>query len=195
VRIAYPESLCLSRLQRCGRAGRSRADPVYFDNAHYLGAGEGGKKPYRLLADALAKSKRAAIAQLVSRGKEELVLIRPYKNGLIMHSLYYANEVRDFGQIPKGDNVKLSDSELTLGANLIEQMSEDEFKPEKFEDEYRIRVLAMLDEKSKGQEIKPAPTQERRGQVIDLMQALKQSLEKARPKKKAAVGQKKRERA
>jgi DNA end-binding protein Ku len=109
----------------------STIDPVYFDSAHYMGAGQGGEKPYRLLADALAKSKRAAIAQLVSRGKEELVLIRPYKNGLIMHSLYYANEVRDFGQISKGENVKLSDQELILGANLIEQMSEEEFKPRK----------------------------------------------------------------
>jgi DNA end-binding protein Ku len=84
----------------------SKIDPVYFDTAHYMGAGQGGEKPYRLLADALAKSKRAAIAQLVSRGKEELVLIRPYKNGLIMHSMYYANEVRDFGQIAKGEKRK-----------------------------------------------------------------------------------------
>src|SRR5262249_44166865 len=68
----------------------SKIDPVYFESAYYLGAGEGGEKPYRLLADALASSKRAAVAQLVTRGKEQLVLIRPYENGLIMHSLYYA---------------------------------------------------------------------------------------------------------
>jgi DNA end-binding protein Ku len=164
----------------------SKIDPVYFESSYYLGAAQGGEKPYRLLADALAKTKRAAIAQLVSRGKEQLVLIRPYENGLIMHGLYYANEVRDFGQISKGENAKLSDQELTLGANLIDQMS-DEFDPEKYRDEYRIRVLAMLDEKSKGQEITVPPTPEpRRGQVIDLMQALKQSMEQARPKKRAA---------
>jgi DNA end-binding protein Ku len=80
---------------------------------------------------------------------EQLVLIRPYENGLIMHGLFYANEVRDFGQIPKSENVKLSEQELTLGANLIEEMS-DEFDPDKYRDEYRIRVLAMLEEKSKG---------------------------------------------
>ena len=74
---------------------------MYFEDSYYLGAGEGGEKPYRLLADALSKSKRAAIAQLVSRGKEQLVLIRPYENGLIMHSLYYANEVRNFADIAK----------------------------------------------------------------------------------------------
>jgi DNA end-binding protein Ku len=66
-----------------------------------------GEKPYKLLADALAKTNRAAIAQLVSRGKEQLVLIRPVSERLIVHTLYYANEVRNFGEIPKGENVKL----------------------------------------------------------------------------------------
>ena len=96
----------------------SKIDPVYFESAYYLGAGEGGEKPYRLLADALVNSKRAAIAQLVTRGKEQLVLIRPYENGLIMHSLYYANEVRNFAEIAKGENVKLSDEEIELRCRL-----------------------------------------------------------------------------
>ena len=130
----------------------SKIDPVYFEDSYYLGAGEGGEKPYRLLAEALAKSKRAAIAQLVSRGKEQLVLIRPYENGLIMHSLYYVNEVRNFAEITKAENAKLSGEEIDLGAQLIEDMS-DEFKPEKYRDEYRERVQAILEEKSKGQEI------------------------------------------
>jgi DNA end-binding protein Ku len=130
----------------------SKIDPVYFESAYYLGAGEGGEKPYRLLADALAKSNRGAIAQLVTRGKEQLVLIRPYENGLIMHSLYYANEVRNFAEIGKAENVKLSDAEIKLGANLIENMS-DGFNPDKYRDEYRERVQSMLDEKSKGKEI------------------------------------------
>jgi DNA end-binding protein Ku len=173
----------------------SKIDPVYFESSYYLGAAKGGEKPYRLLADALAKTDRAAIAQLVSRGKEQLVLIRPYENGLIMHGLYYANEVRDFGQIPKGENAKLSEQEITLGADLIEQMA-DKFDPEKYRDEYRIRVLSMLDEKSKGREITVTPAPEpRHGQVIDLMQALKESMERARPKKQAAPGQKKRKKA
>jgi hypothetical protein len=91
---------------------------VYFESAYYLGAGEGGEKPYRLLVDVLAKTNRAAIAQLVTRGKEQLMLIRPYENGLIMHSLYYANEVRNFADIAKGENTKLSDAEIDLGADL-----------------------------------------------------------------------------
>jgi len=81
-----------------------------------------GKKRYISRANRpLAKSNRAAIAQLVTRGKEQLALIRPYENGLIMHSLYYANEVRNFADIAKGENMKLSDKEIELGADLIEK--------------------------------------------------------------------------
>jgi DNA end-binding protein Ku len=173
----------------------SKIDPVYFEDSYYLGAGEGGEKPYRLLAEALAKSKRAAIAQLVSRGKEQLVLIRPYENGLIMHSLYYVNEVRNFAEITKAENAKLSGEEIDLGAQLIEDMS-DEFKPEKYRDEYRERIQAMLEEKSKGQEITVAAQEApRHAQIIDLMQALKQSIEKVRPEQKVIPARRKRKAA
>jgi DNA end-binding protein Ku len=170
----------------------SRIDPVYFEGAYYLRAGEGGEKPYRLLVDAMVKSNRAAIAQIVTRGKEQLVLIRPYQNGLIMHSLYYANEVRNFADIAKAANASLSLEEIALGAHLIESMS-DEFAPDKYSDEYRERLQAMLDEKSKGREIPiAAPEAPRHGRIIDLMQALKQSIEKARPKRKATPARRKR---
>ena len=112
-----------------------------------------------------------------------------------MHSLYYAHEVRNFADIAKGENVKLSGQEIELGADLIEDMS-DGFNPEKYRDEYRERVQAMLDEKSKGQEVTiTAPEAPQRAQIIDLMQALKQSIEKAKPKQKAAPTQRKRETA
>ena len=90
------------------------------------------------MADAMAKSGRVAIAELVSRGKEQLVLIRPYRNGLVLHSMYYGNEVRDFKQVPKGENVKVSETELDLGVGLIERLTSEEFKPENYNDEYRI---------------------------------------------------------
>src|SRR5262249_18397315 len=113
------------------------------------------------------------------------------ENGLIMHSLYYANEVRNFADIAKGENTKLSDQEIELGASLIENMS-DGFDPNKYRDE----VQAMLDEKSKGGEITvAAPEAPQRAQIIDLMQALKQSIEKAKPKQKAAPAQRKRKTA
>jgi DNA end-binding protein Ku len=162
-------------------------DPVYFENTHYLGADKGGQKPYRLLADAMAKSGRVAIAELVSRGKEQLVLIRPYRKGLVLHTMYHADEVRDFKDVPKGESVKISEKELELGVGLIDRLTSEEFNPENYKDEYRIRVLGMLDEKSKGKEIvidtAPAP---KRGQVIDIMEALKRSMERVPAKKKPA---------
>ena len=162
----------------------SKIDPVYFEDSYYLGPREGGEKAYRLLADVLAKSNRAAIAQLVTRGKEQLAVIRPYENGLIMHSLFYANEVRNFAEIAKAENVKLTDDEIELGAHLIENMS-DEFNLDKYRDEYRERVQAMLDEKSKGKEITFAPPEApRHGQIIDLMQALKRSIEETGPRQR-----------
>src|SRR5262245_29607019 len=112
-----------------------------------------------------------------------------------MHSLYYANEVRYFADIAKGENVKLSDKETELGADLIEIMSE-RFDREKYGDEYRERVQAMLEEKSKGGEITiAAPEAPRHAQIIDLMQALKQRIEKAKSKQKAAPAQRKRKTA
>ena len=172
-------------------------DPVYFEDTHYLAADKGGEKPYRLLADAMAKSGRVAIAELVSRGKEQLVLIRPYKRGLVLHTMYHADEVRDLKQVPKGENVKVSANELELGVGLIDRLTSDEFNLEKFKDEYRIRVLGMLDEKSKGKEIvidkAAAP---KHGQVIDIMEALKRSMERipARRKPPIAAAAKKKKR-
>ena len=80
----------------------SKIDPVYFESSHYLGTDEGGEKPYRL-SDAMAKTGRAPLAELVTRGKEQLVLLRPYRDGLMMHTMYYANEVRNFADIPKAE--------------------------------------------------------------------------------------------
>jgi DNA end-binding protein Ku len=136
----------------------------------------------------MAKSGRVAIAELVSRGKEQLVLIRPYKKGLVLHTMYHADEVRDFQQVPKGEKVKVSEKELDLGIGLIDRLTSEEFNPENYKDEYRIRVLAMLDEKSKGKEIViDTASAPKRGQVIDIMEALKRSMERVPAKKKPAM--------
>ena len=108
----------------------SLAHPVYFENTHYLSADKGDEKPYRLLADAMAKSGRVAIAELVSRGKEQLVLIRPYRKGLMLHTMYYGDEVRDFNQMPNRPEREISEKELELGVGLIERLTSEEFNPE-----------------------------------------------------------------
>jgi len=99
----------------------------------------------------------------------------------VLHTMYYGNEVRDFKQVPKGENVKISETELELGVGLIDRLTSEEFKSENYKGEYCIRVLGILDEKSKGKEIvigkAPAP---KHGQVFDLMEALKPSMEECR---------------
>jgi DNA end-binding protein Ku len=154
-------------------------DPVYFESSYYLGAEKGSEKPYRLLANALKKTNRIAVAQLVSRGKEELVLIRPFEGGLIMHTSYYADEVRDFEQVPKGDSARVGRQEVNVAEGLIDRLSGNDFDPERYEDEYRVRVLGMLEQKRRGGEITVSeePQEKRRAtQVVDLMQALKESI-------------------
>ena len=153
-------------------------DPIYFEKTYYLGPDKGGEKPYRLLADAMAKSDRVALATFVMRGKESLVLIRPSQDGLMLHTMYFADEVRDFGEIEKGKSVKLREGELQLAERLIDELSHAEFKPEQYHDDYRNRVLDVVNSKVEGKEITAQAPEAQRAQVIDLMDALKQSLAK-----------------
>ncbi len=153
-----------------------RVDPIYFEKTYFLGPDKGGEKAYRLLADAMAKSDRVALAKFVMRGKESLVLIRPSQKGLMLHTMYFADEVRDFGEIDKGESAKIRDGELDLAQRLIDELTREEFKPEQYQDEYRQRVLDLVNSKVEGKEITTATPEAPRAQVIDLMEALKESL-------------------
>ncbi len=151
-------------------------DPIYFEKSYFLGPDKGGEKAYRLLADAMAKSDRVALAKFVMRGKESLVLIRPSQKGLMLHTMYFADEVRDFAEIDKGESAKIRDGELDLAQRLIDELTHEEFKPEQYQDEYRQRVLDLVNSKVEGKEITTATPEAPRAQVIDLMEALKESL-------------------
>ncbi|HWO40583.1 MAG TPA: Ku protein [Candidatus Eisenbacteria bacterium] len=161
-----------------------KVDPVYFERAYYLGADKGGEKAYRLLTAAMEKAGKVALAQFVMRGKENLVLVRSSQNGLMMHTMYYADEVRNFEEIAKGESAKITDAETNLAIRLIDELSSDEFDPSQFEDAYRDRLLQLIQKKAEGQEITVAEPETRRAQVIDLMSALKESLEKKVPREK-----------
>jgi DNA end-binding protein Ku len=156
----------------------SQVDPVYFDKGYYLGPDKGGEKAYQLLADAMERSRRVALAQFVMRGKSHLVLIRSLKGGLMLHTMYYADEVRDFSEVDKGQPVRVREGEMDLAVRLIEELSSTDFKPEKYQDSYRTKVLELVDQKVEGKEITPVAPETQRGQVIDLMEALKQSLDR-----------------
>ena len=164
-------------------------DPVFFDKAYYLGPDKGGAKPYALLARALKETGRCAIGRWAARGKQYIVLIRPVDTGLVeglvMQQLMYATEVRSINDldIPKTD---VRPAELKLAQQLIEQQTADKFDPAAYTDDVRSRIEAAIQKKVEGQEITTAEAPAAEGaQVIDLMEALRQSLEK-KPAKQVA---------
>ena len=158
-------------------------DPVYFDKAYYLAPDKGGAKPYALLTRALRESKRCALGRWAARGKQYIVMIRAVDDGLVMQQLLYAGEVRSIKdiEIPK---TEVRDAELKLAQQLIEQQAVDKFDPSAYTDEVRDRVEVAIQKKVEGQEITMAAAPEQGAQVIDLMEALRASLEK-KPAKRA----------
>jgi DNA end-binding protein Ku len=155
-------------------------DPVYFDKAYYLAPDKGGNKPYALLASALRESKRCALGRWAARGKQYIVMIRPADGGLVMQQLLYAGEVRTMKDLDIPDT-EVKPAELKLAQMLIEQQASDKFDPTQYTDEVRARIEAAVQKKVEGQEITLAEPQETGGQVIDLMEALRASLEKKAP--------------
>jgi DNA end-binding protein Ku len=153
---------------------------VYFEDTHYLGPDGDATKAYHLLARAMRDKDRAAVAQYVHHGKEHLVLIRPYAQGLALHTLYYADEVRDFAGVEVGRAPKLSSGEIATAERLIEQLAAAAFRPEQYEDAYRTRLKAALARKGKGVTAEPAREETSSGKVVDLMEALKASLGEGR---------------
>lgn len=155
-----------------------RVDPVYFEESYYLGSEASAAKAYRLLTDAMSQSGRVALGRYTMRGKEHLVLIRPFGKGLMLHTVYYSDEVRPAEDVDQAENEPVKEAELTLAKRLIDELTEKEFDPSKYNDHYRERVLEVAQQKVAGQQVTEAPSEPRRGQVIDLMSALKASLEK-----------------
>src|SRR5215470_8097643 len=154
-----------------------QVDPIYFEKTYFLGPDKGGDKAYRLLCDAMTQTKRVALAQFVMRGKESLVLVRPSQGGLMLHTMYFADEVRDFSEIEKGEGASVKSGELELALRLIQELTGDKFQPERYHDDYRERVLGAVEQKVEGKEVTAVGPQVQRTQVIDLMDALKKSLE------------------
>jgi len=155
-------------------------DPVYFDKAYYLAPDKGGAKPFALLASALRESRRCALGRWAARGKQYIVMIRPVEDGLVMQQLLYAGEVRSIKDIdiPK---TEVKPAELKLAKMLIEQQASETFDPAQYTDEVSARVEAAVQKKVEGQEITLTEAPQGGAQVIDLMEALRASLEKKAP--------------
>ena len=153
-------------------------DPLYFDKPYYLGPDKHGQRPYALLSRALEQTGRWALARYATRGKSYLVAIRPYQDGLLMQQLRYASEIRKFSELDIDTDVEIRQQELDLAVTLADQVSSDTFEPDSYRDEESARIMALIEQKIEGREVSLAPEQPR-GEVIDLMEALKKSLEKS----------------
>src|SRR5688572_14341678 len=169
-----------------------KVDPVYFDKAYYLAPDKGGAKPYALLTKALRESGRCALGRWAARGKQYIVMIRavdlgsPFNGGrvgqaLVMQQLLYAGEVRPITEI-EIPQTEVKDVELKLAKQLIEAQASEAFDPSAYKDEVAARIQAAIERKVEGQEITMTDAPETSAQVIDLMEALRASLEKKSPK-------------
>ena len=174
-----------------------QVERVYFDRAYYLGPDRGGARAYRLLAAALEQTGRVAVARFATRGKQYLVMVRPYRGGLMLEQLRYQTEVRSWDEVPVEEG-EINPAELDLAVQMIEQKTADEFQPDEYKDEVRERQLELIQQKIDGEQITVAPSAEPQAQIIDLMAALKASIAgddsaedegtAAKPARKAASG-------
>jgi DNA end-binding protein Ku len=165
----------------------SAVDPLWVDKSYYLGPDKGGERAYRLLHDAMLDTALVGIASYSARGKQYIVALRPFQNGLIMHQLRYADEVKPWSDVPLPELPELKAAELGLAKQIIQQIAHETFAPEKYQDEVQARMRELIAKKVEGQEITVAP-EAPSGKVIDLMEALKASLGMTRePERKPAA--------
>ncbi|CAG2145498.1 Non-homologous end joining protein Ku [Cupriavidus numazuensis] len=152
-------------------------DPIYYDKTYFIAPDKRGGKPYSLLRAAMAKTGQCAIAKWASKGKSHMVQIRPIEGGLVFQQLLFADEVRSIDELHVED-VAVSEAEMKLAIQLIEQASADHYDASEYRDEEKERVLAAIDAKIAGKEIISQEPVEisPSGQVIDLVEALKKSL-------------------
>jgi DNA end-binding protein Ku len=152
----------------------SQIDPLFFDSSYFIVPEEEGRKGYQLLLKTLESTKRVGIAKLSMHQREYTVFIRPYDHGLALHTMYFANEIREAPGFGKTEDVKLKPQEIKLAEQLVDTLSED-FKLSKYHDEFQDRLKALIEAKRKGREV-AAPPEPHRAPVIDMMAALKKSL-------------------
>jgi DNA end-binding protein Ku len=158
----------------------NRVDPIYFDKAYFLAPDKGGEKAYRLLTEAMQETGRVALARYAARGKQYLVMLRATDEGIVMQQLLYADEVRAFSEVPMNRAPDVKEQELKLAVQLINQISSETFDPNAYEDDVKKRILEAIEKKVEGQEIKTQVEETGTAQIIDIMEALKASLERPR---------------
>lgn len=159
-------------------------DPIYFDSSYFMVPEEAGKKAYELLFQTMEKSGYSAIAKIAMHQREYTVVIRPHDHGLTLHTMFYPEEVRAVPEYGSNNNVQVRPQEVTLAEKLVEGLAAD-FDPSKYHDEYQSQLTRLIEAKKEGLEVKGAEPR-RLAPVIDLMQALQQSLGQMPQKKPAS---------
>ena len=149
-------------------------DPIYFDTSYFMVPEEGGKKAYSLLMETMKTSGYSAIAKLAMHQHEYTVVVRPHGHGLMLHTMFYAEEVREIPEFGHQQTLEVKPQEVALAEKLIEGLA-TEFDPSKYHDEYQARLAQMIQAKSEGQQVESSQPK-KLAPVIDLMQALQQSL-------------------
>lgn len=166
-------------------------DPIYFEKSYYLSPNEGGSKAYQLLRGALEETGKIGVAKIMIRSKEQLAVIRIYKNLLVVETIHYPDEVRAISDVPNIPvNTEVVKKELDTAKLLIDQLT-TEFDPEKYTDEYRTALLNLIEEKKAGKTVEAPKQAKTPDNVTNLMDALQASLEKAKKTKPKTAAKKK----
>ena len=160
-------------------------DPIYFESSYFVTPEEAGRRPYALLCKALEETKYVAIAKLTMHNREYTVFLRPYKGGMMLHTMYYAEEVKKVEGFGAPD-VELKDAEVKVAHQLIEALA-DEWDPEKYKDTFQENLKQLIETKLEGGEVAAVEQPKKLAPVVDLMAALKQSLAQMEGKKKPAA--------
>lgn len=156
---------------------------IYVEKVNYLGPDKGAARSYHLLAEAMRKTGRSALAKWAARGKSYLVMIHPLDDGLIMIQLRHQEEMRSFSEVEIPE-AEIKDDELKLAVQLIDQVSSENFQPDNYTDEVRHHMLEVIEQKVNGEEIVVAQEEHEEAKIIDIMEALKASLKESPTSKK-----------
>ena len=153
-------------------------DPIYYETSYFTVAEEPGRRAYALLMQGMERLHLGAIAKITLHQREQIIMVRPYEHGLVLHTLYYPEEVREVSEYGSQEPMKLQEQEVSLAEQFMKQLTSD-FHPEKFQDEYKTRVEQLVESKEAGT-TQPSPERPKKhmAPVINLMDALKKSIEK-----------------
>ena len=182
IKKVAPKTAKVMEIQEFVKAGD--VDPVYLESSYYMAPDEGGEKPYALLFEALKETKYYAVAKIAMHNREHIVIVRPGEHGMVLHTMYYADEVRRIEEF-RTDTSKVSEREMNLAKMLVESLAA-EFEPEKYHDTYRDNLRKMIKAKVEGHKVVETP-EPHIAPVIDIMEALKKRLEARKPRNTATT--------